>query len=102
MQRVTGGLAQRFGSFAAADKRAAFLTVICLAWPDGETVCVEGRVDGTLIEQPRGNAGFGYDPIFVPEGESRSFAELAPEEKAAISHRGRAMRAILEACFTAG
>jgi len=102
MRRVMDGLAQRFGSFAEADKRAAFLTVVCLGWPDGETVCVEGRVDGALIEQPRGTAGFGYDPIFVPEGESRSFAELTAEEKAAISHRGRAMRAILEACFTAG
>jgi XTP/dITP diphosphohydrolase len=102
MQRVTDGLALRFGSFAAADKRAAFLTVVCLAWPDGETVTVEGRIDGAIIEQPRGNAGFGYDPIFVPEGESRSFAELTAEEKAAISHRGRAMRAILRACFTAG
>jgi XTP/dITP diphosphohydrolase len=102
MRRVVDGLATRFGSFAAADKRAAFVTVICLAWPDGDVVCVEGRVDGELVETPRGDGGFGYDPIFVPDGELRTFAELTADEKARISHRGRAMRAILEACFTAG
>jgi len=97
MQRVVGGLAQRFGSFAAADRRAAFVTVICVAWPDGETACFEGRVDGQIIEQPRGEGGFGYDSIFVSDGESRSFAELSPAEKGRVSHRGRAMRAFARA-----
>ena len=99
IRKVTDGLTRRFGSFAAADKRAAFVTVICLAWPDGETVFFEGRVEGQLVATPRGAGGFGYDPIFVPEGESRTFAELSQAEKAALSHRGRAMRAMAAACF---
>ena len=99
MARIRDTLAARFGSFAAADKRAAFLTVVCLAWPDGEVVCFEGRVDGTLLETPRGSGGFGYDPMFVPDGESRSMAELTPAEKDRLSHRGQAMRAFAEACL---
>jgi XTP/dITP diphosphohydrolase len=99
MRRITAELEARFGSFAAADQRAAFLTVICLAWPDGEHVCFEGRCDGRLVETPRGTGGFGYDPLFVPEGETRTFAELTPAEKDALSHRGRAMRALLEGCL---
>lgn len=101
MRRVVEGLAARYGSFAAADKRAAFVTVVCVAWPDGETACFEGRVDGHLVEQPRGSGGFGYDPIFVPAGERRTFAELSPAEKDALSHRGRAMRAMVAACLAA-
>jgi XTP/dITP diphosphohydrolase len=97
MARLRDSLAARFGSFAAADKRAAFFTVICLAWPDGDCAYFEGRVDGTLIETPRGAGGFGYDPMFVPEGESRTMAELTPAEKDALSHRGRAMRACVAA-----
>jgi XTP/dITP diphosphohydrolase len=99
MARVVEALAARFGSFAAADQRAAFLTVICLAWPDGECRYFEGRVDGTLIETPRGTGGFGYDPLFVPDGETRTMAELTPAEKDALSHRGRAMRAFAAACL---
>jgi XTP/dITP diphosphohydrolase len=56
---------------------------------------VEGTIDGTLIREPRGTNGFGYDPIFVPLGESRTTAEMSAEEKDAISHRGRAMRALV-------
>ncbi len=100
MARLVAALATRFGSFAAADRRAAFVSVVCLAWPDGETVCVEGRVDGQVVAEPRGSGGFGYDPMFLPEGESRTFAELTQAEKDRLSHRGRAMRALLEACFT--
>jgi XTP/dITP diphosphohydrolase len=99
MARLVEALAARFGSFAAADQRAAFLTVICLAWPDGECRYFEGRVDGTLIETPRGTGGFGYDPLFVPDGETRTMAELTPAEKDALSHRGRAMRAFAAACL---
>lgn len=99
MARIRAELAARFGSFAAADKRAAFLTVICLAWPDGDCACFEGRVDGVLIETPRGTGGFGYDPMFVPAGETRSMAELTAIEKDALSHRGRAMRAFAAACL---
>ena len=99
MARIRDALAARFGSFAAADPRAAFLTVICLAWPDGECLYFEGRVDGTLVETPRGAGGFGYDPMFVPDGETRTMAELTPAEKDALSHRGRAMRAFAAACL---
>jgi XTP/dITP diphosphohydrolase len=99
MARIVDALANRFGSFAAADKAAAFVTVVCLAWPDGAHVCFEGRVDGHLVETPRGTGGFGYDPIFVPEGETRTFAELTAAEKDALSHRGRAMRAMAAACL---
>jgi XTP/dITP diphosphohydrolase len=99
MKRIREALAARFGSFAAADKRAAFLTVVCLAWPDGQCLYFEGRVDGTLVEVPRGTGGFGYDPMFVPDGETRTMAELTPAEKDALSHRGRAMRAFAAACL---
>ncbi len=102
MARIVAELASRFGSFAAADKAAAFVTVICLAWPDGDHVCFEGRVDGQVVETPRGAGGFGYDPIFVPEGETRTFAELTAAEKDRLSHRGRAMRALAEACLPRG
>ena len=101
MARIRDALAARFGSFAAADQRAAFLTVVCLAWPDGECRYFEGRVDGTLVEVPRGTGGFGYDPMFVPEGETRTMAELTAEEKDRLSHRGKAMRAFAAACLPA-
>lgn len=97
MRRVIADLDHRYGSFAVADKTAAFVTVVCLAWPDGETAFFEGRVDGRIIERPRGTGGFGYDPIFVPIGETSSFAELTAHEKDALSHRGRAMRAMVAA-----
>lgn len=99
MARVTAELAARFGGWQSADRRAAFVSVLCLAWPDGHTETFEGRVEGHLLEQPQGQAGFGYDPIFVPEGETRTFAELTRTEKAALSHRGIAMRAMLETLF---
>ena len=99
MARLVEALGARFGSFAAADKRAAFVTVVCVAWPDGECAYFDGRIDGTLIETPRGTGGFGYDPIFVPFGENRTMAELTPVEKDTLSHRGRAMRAFAAACL---
>ena len=64
--------------------------------PTGKEQAVVGRLEGRLIGAPRGANGFGYDPIFVPEGETRTTAELAPEEKDAISHRGKAFRALSE------
>ncbi len=99
MARVTGELAERFGDWQSADKRAAFVSVLCLAWPDGHTEFFEGRVAGELVREPRGEGGFGYDPIFVPEGQKRTFAELSRTEKSALSHRGIAMRALLAALF---
>ena len=74
---------------------AAFVCAAAVALPDGPEHVVEGRVDGRLIRQPRGTGGFGYDPIFVPAGSSLTMAELDPEEKDAISHRGRAFRALV-------
>lgn len=73
---------------------AHFACAAALVLPDGREQVAEGRVDGRVIEEPRGTGGFGYDPIFVPDGHTRTTAEMAPEEKDAISHRGRAFRAL--------
>ena len=81
------------------DRRAAFICALCLAWPDGHCEAVEGRVEGILRFPPSGNKGFGYDPIFVPEGYSVSFADMAPEAKHAISHRADAFGQLVERCF---
>jgi non-canonical purine NTP pyrophosphatase (RdgB/HAM1 family) len=99
MRRVRDRLAERFGGFAAADRRAAFVAALCLAWPDGHEELAEGRVEGLLIDPPRGTGGFGYDPMFVPQGHDRSFAEMPAAEKHALSHRGRALRALLARCL---
>src|ERR687894_33519 len=74
---------------------AAFVCAAALVVPGGEDIVVHGEWTGRLIREPRGTNGFGYDPIFVSDGEHRTSAELAPEEKDALSHRGRAMRALL-------
>lgn len=79
--------------------RANFIAALCLAWPDGETQIFEGRVFGTLVWPPRGSRGFGYDPMFLPDGETRTFGEMAPEAKHAISHRARAFKLFVEACL---
>ena len=73
---------------------AAFVCAAALATPDGGQVVVEGRMTGRLVRQPRGHNGFGYDPIFVADGKTMTNGELPPAEKDAISHRGKAMRAI--------
>lgn len=99
MARVRTELIARFGSWKVADRRAAFVAALCLAWPDGGEELVEGRTEGELADPPRGAGGFGYDPMFVPEGERRTFAEMRPEEKHAQSHRGRALRVLIETCF---
>lgn len=75
-------------------RTARYRCVAAIAWPDGRTMHADGTCEGTLITQPRGDRGFGYDPVFVPEGEHRTMAELSDEEKDAISHRGRAFRAL--------
>jgi non-canonical purine NTP pyrophosphatase, rdgB/HAM1 family len=77
------------------NRKAYFATVISLIL-NGETKTFEGRVDGTIATEAHGNEGFGYDPIFIAEESGRSFAEMTPEEKNAISHRGRAMRKLAE------
>jgi XTP/dITP diphosphohydrolase len=73
---------------------AAFMCAAAAATPDGREVVAEGQLDGTLLREPRGRNGFGYDPIFVPLGGDRTTAELAADEKDAISHRGKAFRAL--------
>ena len=70
-----------------SDRRAAFVSVLALAWPDGEARCFEGRVKGTLVFPPRGSRGFGYDPVFIPDGHSETFGEMDPTLKNAMSHR---------------
>jgi XTP/dITP diphosphohydrolase len=87
-------------------RKAAFISVLCVAWPDGETISFEGRVDGTLIWPPRGSAGFGYDPMFLPDGKSKTFGEMTAEEKhglpphgEGLSHRARAFLKLAEACL---
>jgi non-canonical purine NTP pyrophosphatase (RdgB/HAM1 family) len=83
----------------AADRSAAFICALAIAWPDGHAEAVEGRLDGTLIWPPRGDKGFGYDPIFVPEGHSQTFGEMPASEKEAISHRARAFAKLVEKIF---
>jgi XTP/dITP diphosphohydrolase len=99
MARVRDALSDRFGDFPRADRRAAFVAVLCLAWPDGHEELAEGRVAGELVDPPRGAGGFGYDPMFAPEGRSRTFGEMTPEEKREFSHRARALRRLLAMCF---
>jgi XTP/dITP diphosphohydrolase len=74
---------------------ARFVCAAAIALPDGVSRVVEGRLDGALIRERRGSNGFGYDPIFVPDGDTRTTAEMSPAEKDAISHRGRAFRALV-------
>jgi XTP/dITP diphosphohydrolase len=76
-------------------RRAAFVCAAALVVPGGQETVVHGEWTGRIVRAPRGSGGFGYDPIFVPDGEERTSAELTPQEKDAASHRGRAMRALL-------
>ena len=77
------------------ERRAAFRTVALVAYPDGSEVWAEGVLPGSIATEARGTNGFGYDPLFVPDGaDGRTFAEMRPEEKDAVSHRGRAFRAL--------
>ena len=80
-------------------RSAHFVSVLALAWPDGHVEWFEGRAEGCLVWPPRGKVGFGYDPMFVPLGGDRTYAELAPEEKDAISHRADAFRQLVAAVF---
>ena len=76
-------------------RRARFCTVALALFPDGREIVAEGMVDGAIAGAPRGDGGFGYDPVFLPDGrDGRTFAEMTTAEKAAVSHRGRALRAL--------
>ncbi len=81
------------------NRSACFVCVLALAWPDGHVETFEGRVAGDIVWPPRGTHGFGYDPIFRPAGDDRTFGEFDPDEKHAISHRAMAFRQMLAACF---
>jgi len=82
------------------DARAAtFHCVLALAWPDDHVERVHGSLEGRIVWPPRGSGGHGYDPCFQPKGETRTCAEMTDVEKNAISHRGRAFRMLVEACF---
>jgi XTP/dITP diphosphohydrolase len=93
MRRVEDELAA-LGPDASRD--AHFVCALALVWPDGHSEWFEGRVDGTLVWPPRGDRGFGYDPVFVPAGREQTFGEMDPAEKHAISHRADAFRKLVE------
>jgi XTP/dITP diphosphohydrolase len=84
---------------ATDDRRAWFVAALCLAWPDGHTETYVGRVDGSAVWPPRGDNGFGYDPMFVPDGGRLTFGELDPTDKHGISHRARAFAQVMKSCF---
>jgi len=83
----------------AADRSAAFVCALCLAWPDGREQVFEGRVAGTLVWPPRGGHGFGYDPMFQPDGHDLTFGEMDPAAKHRMSHRARAFARLVAAVF---
>ena len=94
------------GATAPERRRAHFVSALCVAWPDGHVEEFEARVDGTLVWPPRGDQGFGYDPMFRPDGQTRTFGEMASQEKhglpprgQGLSHRARAFLKLAEACL---
>jgi XTP/dITP diphosphohydrolase len=101
MQRVADEVKQREG-WKAPGPRANFTAALCLAWPDGDVALFEGKVYGHLVWPPRGTRGFGYDPMFVPDGHALTFGEMEPDAKHAISHRARAFRLFALACLGEG
>lgn len=108
MEKVEKALAEK-GATAPGQRTARFVSVLCLAWPDGHTEIFRGEVEGTVVWPPRGTKGFGYDPVFQPEGYDKTFGELTSEEKhgwkpgdaTALSHRARAFKLFVETCLTA-
>jgi XTP/dITP diphosphohydrolase len=99
MKRIQGEFAKRGVPDTDADRAATFHCVLALAWPDEHVELVHGTLDGRIVWPPRGTGGHGYDPCFQPAGETRTTAEMSDVEKNAISHRGRAFRKLVEACF---
>jgi XTP/dITP diphosphohydrolase len=99
MRRIQDELASRGVPDTDAGRAATFNCVLALAWPDGHVETVHGTLDGRIVWPPRGSGGHGYDPCFQPAGDTRTNAEMTEAEKNAISHRGRAFRRLVEACF---
>lgn len=94
---------EKINATRTGERRAAFIAALSIVWPDGYEECVEGRVDGTLVWPPRGEKGFGYDPMFLPDGHGRTFGEMTAEEKhglpplgSGLSHRARAFIKLAE------
>jgi XTP/dITP diphosphohydrolase len=105
MEKIEGMLRER-DAFTPQQRSAHFVSVLCVAWPDGHVEEFEGKVDGTLVWPPRGNQGFGYDPMFLPEGFGLTFGEMSRDEKhglppkgQGLSHRARAFLKLAEACL---
>jgi XTP/dITP diphosphohydrolase len=105
MARIDSLLRER-GATTPERRKAHFVSALCVAWPDGHLEEFEARVDGTIVWPPRGTAGFGYDPCFLPDGHTRTFGEMPSEEKhglpprgKGLSHRARAFLKLAEACL---
>ncbi len=105
MNRIERLLQER-GATQPSQRKAHFVSALCVAWPDGHLEEVEARVDGALVWPPRGSAGFGYDPMFLPDGERRTFGEMTSVEKhglpplgKGLSHRARAFVKLAERCL---
>jgi XTP/dITP diphosphohydrolase len=95
MEKIRLGLLEE----GTLDTKAWFICGLALAWPDGRVEYFEGRVDGELVWPPRGLKGFGYDPMFVANGQTRTFGEMEPDEKTPLTHRAAAFRQLVDACF---
>lgn len=108
MQKVEDALRER-GATEPSARTARFVSVLCLAWPDGRTEFFRGEIEGMVAWPPRGESGFGYDPVFQPEGYETTFGEMSAEEKHgwkpgdphALSHRARAFKTFVETCLDA-
>jgi len=105
MNKIQSLLMER-GAKAAERRRGHFVSALCVAWPDGHVEEFEATVDGTVVWPPRGTLGFGYDPLFLPDGQTRTFGEMPSEEKhglpphgRGLSHRARAFLKLAEACL---
>jgi XTP/dITP diphosphohydrolase len=105
MNDVHAKLLER-GAKSAERRRAHFVAALCVAWPDGHVEEFEAKVNGTAVWPPRGDKGFGYDPLFLPDGHTRTFGEMSAEEKhglpprgQGLSHRARAFLKLAEACL---
>src|SRR5476651_2695381 len=105
MNRIQTLLIER-GARTPEQRRAHFVAALCLAWPDGHVEEFEGRVDGAAVWPPRGDAGFGYDPLFLPDGFDRTFGQMSADEKhglppngKGLSHRARAFVMLADACL---
>jgi XTP/dITP diphosphohydrolase len=105
MNRIQTLLVER-GATSPEQRRGHFIAALCLAWPDGHIEEFEGRVDGVIVWPPRGDAGFGYDPLFLPDGFDRTFGQMTADEKhglppkgQGLSHRARAFLQLAAACL---